>query len=106
MVDCISCLADVKSILIGKNTYIWQYVVILPGAKIGDECNICSHCFIENDVVIGDRVTIKNGVSLYDGIRIEDDVLVTADGCRNLSERIPRHPDAIEEWIKALQQAR
>lgn len=40
------------------------------------------------------------------GIRIEDDVLVTADGCRNLSERIPRHPDAVEEWIKALQQAR
>jgi Xaa-Pro aminopeptidase len=40
------------------------------------------------------------------GIRIEDDVLVTADGCRNLSERIPRHPDAIEEWIRTLQQAR
>ena len=40
------------------------------------------------------------------GIRIEDDVLVTADGCRNLSERIPRHPDAVEEWIRTLQQAR
>ena len=31
------------------------------------------------------------------GIRIEDDVLVTADGYINLSEYIPRHPDAIEE---------
>jgi Xaa-Pro aminopeptidase len=40
------------------------------------------------------------------GIRIEDDVLVTADGCLNLSERIPRHPDAVEEWIRTLQQAR
>ena len=40
------------------------------------------------------------------GIRIEDDVVVTADGCRNLSERIPRHPDAVEDWIKTLQQAR
>jgi Xaa-Pro aminopeptidase len=40
------------------------------------------------------------------GIRIEDDVVVTADGYRNLSERIPRHPDAVEEWIKNLQQSR
>jgi Xaa-Pro aminopeptidase len=40
------------------------------------------------------------------GIRIEDDVLVTADGCLNLSERIPRHPDAVEAWIATLQQAR
>ena len=38
--------------------------------------------------------------------RIEDDVVVAADGCLNLSERIPRHPDAIEEWIKTLQQSR
>ncbi len=36
------------------------------------------------------------------GIRIEDDVVVTADGCRNLSEDIPRHPDAIEKWMKSL----
>jgi Xaa-Pro aminopeptidase len=38
------------------------------------------------------------------GIRIEDDVIVTADGCRNLSEDIPRHPDAIEAWMNAVQQ--
>jgi len=36
------------------------------------------------------------------GIRIEDDVLVTADGCRNLSENIPRHPDEIEKWMKGV----
>jgi len=69
-------LADVQSANIGSNTKIWQFVVVLPGAKIGADCNICSHCFIENDVVIGDRVTIKNGVSLYDGLRIGDDVFI------------------------------
>jgi UDP-2-acetamido-3-amino-2,3-dideoxy-glucuronate N-acetyltransferase len=69
-------LADVKCSEIGKNTRIWQYVVILTGARIGADCNICSHCFIENDVIIGDRVTIKNGVSIYDGVRIGDDVFV------------------------------
>ena len=36
------------------------------------------------------------------GIRIEDDIVVTADGCRNLSEALPRTPDAIEEWMDAL----
>ena len=36
------------------------------------------------------------------GIRIEDDVIVTADGCRNLSENIPRHPDAIEAWMASI----
>jgi carbonic anhydrase/acetyltransferase-like protein (isoleucine patch superfamily) len=32
--------------------------------------------FVENDVVIGDRVTVKCGVQLWDGVRIEDDVFV------------------------------
>jgi acetyltransferase-like isoleucine patch superfamily enzyme len=69
-------LSDVKSKNIGEGTSIWQYVVILPQAKIGTDCNICSHCYIENDVVIGDRVTIKNGVQIWDGLRIEDDVFI------------------------------
>jgi acetyltransferase-like isoleucine patch superfamily enzyme/dTDP-4-dehydrorhamnose 3,5-epimerase-like enzyme len=68
--------ADVKSNSIGEHTRIWQYVVVLPGAKIGSDVNICSHCLIENDVVIGDRVTIKSGVQLWDGLRIGDDVFV------------------------------
>lgn len=36
------------------------------------------------------------------GIRIEDDIVVTAEGYRNLSENIPRHPDDIENWMQAL----
>lgn len=68
--------SQIQSQNIGPNTTIWQFVVVLPKAQIGADCNICSHCFIENDVIIGDRVTIKNGVSLYDGMRIEDDVFI------------------------------
>lgn len=67
-------LADVKSKSIGENTTVWQYVVILAGAKIGEGCNICAHTFIENDVIIGDRVTIKSGVYLWDGMRVGNDV--------------------------------
>lgn len=68
--------SDVQSESIDSGTSIWQYCVILKGATIGSDCNICSHCFIENDVVIGDRVTIKSGVQLWDGIRVEDDVFI------------------------------
>lgn len=69
-------LSDVQSKDIGEGTRIWQYCVVLPGAKIGKNCNICSHCFIENDVVIGDNVTIKCGVQIWDGMRIEDEVFI------------------------------
>lgn len=69
-------LSDVQSKNIGEGTNIWQYSVVLPGARIGKNCNICSHCFIENDVVIGDNVTVKNGVYLYDGITVEDNVFI------------------------------
>jgi Xaa-Pro aminopeptidase len=33
------------------------------------------------------------------GIRIEDDVLVTADGTRNLSDSLPRTADDVEAWF-------
>lgn len=58
-------LSDIQTKKIGEGTRIWQFCVILPGAEIGDNCNICSHIFIENDVKIGDNVTIKSGVQLW-----------------------------------------
>ena len=69
-------LSDVQSKNIGENTNIWQYCVVLSGAKIGSGWNICSHCFIENEVVVGNNVTLKNGVYLYDGITVEDGVFI------------------------------
>lgn len=69
-------LADIQAKNIGLKTRIWQFVVIFPNAHIGADCNICSHVLIENDVVIGDRVTVKSGVQLWDGTRIEDDVFI------------------------------
>jgi acetyltransferase-like isoleucine patch superfamily enzyme len=49
---------------------------VLPGAVIGSDCNICDGVFVENDVIVGDRVTVKIGVQLWDGVRLEDDVFV------------------------------
>jgi acetyltransferase-like isoleucine patch superfamily enzyme len=69
-------LAVVETTRVGPRTRIWAFAHILPGASIGTDCNICDHTFIENDVVIGDRVTIKCGVQLWNGIRLENDVFV------------------------------
>jgi len=69
-------MADVQAAQLGDGTYVWQFVVILAGAKIGRDCNINAHCLIENDVVVGDRVTVKSGVQLWNGLRIEDDVFI------------------------------
>ena len=68
-------LSDVQTARVGGNTRIWQFVVILPNARIGADCNLCSHVFIENEV-IGDCVIVKSGVQLWDGLRIEDDVFI------------------------------
>lgn len=68
--------AEVQTDNIGKDTHVWQYSVVLKGAKIGNHCNINCHVFIENDVVIGNHVTVKSGVQLWDGLRISDHVFI------------------------------
>lgn len=96
-------LAECLSSAIGINTRVWQYVVILPGAKIGADCNICSHCFIENDVIIGDRVTIKNGVTLYDGLRVGNEVFIGPNVTFN-NDKYPKSGNAayncLQTWIE------
>lgn len=61
---------------VGEGTRIWAFAHVLPGAQIGSFCNICDGVFVENDVVIGDRVTLKCGVQLWDGLRVGDDVFI------------------------------
>ena len=90
--------AMLESEQVGDGTRVWAFAHVLPGARIGADCNICDHTFIENDVVIGDRVTIKPGVQLWDGIRIEDDVFVgpnatfTNDPAPRSKQYLDEHP--------------
>ena len=74
---------------VGDGTRVWAFAHVLPGAVIGADCNICDHVFIENDVVVGDRVTIKSGVQLWDGIRLGDDVFV-GPNVTFTNDRFPR----------------
>jgi UDP-2-acetamido-3-amino-2,3-dideoxy-glucuronate N-acetyltransferase len=90
-----------ESMRVGANTRVWAFAHVLPGAVIGRDCNICDHVFIENDVVVGDRVTIKCGVQLWDGLRIEDDVFLgpnvtfTNDRFPRSRQHLTRYPETV-----------
>ncbi len=94
-------LSDVQSTNIGCGTKIWQFVIVLKKAVIGEDCNICSHCFIENDVVIGNRVTVKCGVQIWDGVRIQDDVFIGSNVTftNDLFPRSKKHPECFTPII-------
>jgi UDP-2-acetamido-3-amino-2,3-dideoxy-glucuronate N-acetyltransferase len=86
---------------IGDGTRIWAFTHILKGASIGRDCNLCDGVFVENDVVIGDRVTIKCGVQLWDGLRVEDDVFIGPNATFT-NDRFPRskvYPAKFEQTI-------
>ena len=94
-------LADVQSTAIGTGTRIWQFVVVLSGAKIGQDCNICSHCLIENNVVVGDRVTVKSGVQLWDGLRVGNDVFI-GPNASFANDRFPRSRQKPEKFLVTI----
>jgi acetyltransferase-like isoleucine patch superfamily enzyme/dTDP-4-dehydrorhamnose 3,5-epimerase-like enzyme len=89
--------ALVESTHIGEGTRVWAYSHILPGAKLGADCNICDHTFIENDVVLGNRVTVKCGVQLWDGLRAEDDVFIGPNATFT-NDKWPRSKHFLEKY--------
>jgi acetyltransferase-like isoleucine patch superfamily enzyme len=94
-------LSEVQSENIGVGTSVWQFCVILANAQIGEDCNICSHCFIENDVIVGDRVTVKCGVQLWDGLRVEDDVFI-GPNVTFTNDKHPRSKQYTDEFSQTI----
>lgn len=86
---------------IGDNTRVWAFAHILPKAVVGRDCNICDGVFIENDVVLGDRVTVKCGVQLWDGLTIEDDVFIGPNATFT-NDRFPRSKVYPEQFAKTV----
>lgn len=86
---------------IGPRTRVWANVHVLPGAQIGADCNLCDGIFIEDDVVVGDRVTVKCGVQLWDGVRLEDDVFVgpNATFTNDAFPRSGQQPDVYPQTV-------
>jgi len=86
---------------VGRGTRIWAFAHVLPGAKIGSECNICDGVFIENVVTIGDRVTIKCGVQLWDATVIEDEVFIGPNATFT-NDRFPQSKVYPEHFLKTV----
>ena len=61
---------------VGPRTRIWAFAHVLPGARVGADCNVGDHAFIEGGAVLGDRVTVKNAVLVWDGVTVEDEVFL------------------------------
>jgi len=97
----IHALSDVQSKNIGEGTRIWQYSVVLDGAVIGRNCNVCAHTFIESEVVIGNDVTIKCGVFIWDGITIENNVFI-GPNVTFTNDKVPRSKAYPESFAQTL----
>lgn len=86
---------------IGVRSRVWAYAHILPGAVVGDDCNICDHTFIEGQVVLGNRVTVKCGVYLWDGVIVEDDVFI-GPAAVFTNDLKPRSRKRVEVYTKTI----
>lgn len=93
--------AIVESEQIGDRSRIWAFAHVLPGARVGRDCNICDHVFIENDVLVGDRVTVKCGVQLWDGTVIEDDVFIGPNATFT-NDKFPRSKRHLAEYPQTI----
>lgn len=94
-------LSDVQSENIGKDTFIWQFCVVLKDARIGENCNINANVFIENDVKIGNNVTVKSGVQIWDGVILEDDVFI-GPNVTFTNDFIPRSKQYPNSFLKTV----
>jgi acetyltransferase-like isoleucine patch superfamily enzyme len=90
-----------ESPTVGDGTRIWAFAHVLPGARIGRDCNVCDHTFIEGDVVIGDRVTVKSGVQLWDGVRLGNNVFVGPNATFT-NDHFPRSKQRPERYLETF----
>ena len=99
----VHALADVQTSDIGSGTRIWQFCVVLAGARIGADCNVNAQCLVEGDVTVGDRVTVKPGVQLWNGLRVEDDVFI-GPNVTFTNDKYPRSrrppPEFARTWLR------
>jgi Xaa-Pro aminopeptidase len=91
------------------------------GHMLGIDVHDCSHArkesYREGALAEGYVLTVEPGLYFQPeddlvpeelrgiGVRIEDDVLVTADGCRNLSAGLPRSAADVEAWLASQREA-
>ena len=73
----------------------YQDGILAPGMVFTIEPGLYFH---QNDLTVPEEY---RGI----GVRIEDNVVVTQDGCENLSAGLPRNPEEVERWFASNQLA-
>ena len=109
---------DAETSLGEEGGYHRRWMVHGTSHHLGIDVHDCSLARRENareaDLLPGMIITVEPGLYFKAddhsipaelrgiGVRIEDDVLVTEDGYENLSAALPRDPDEVEAWMRAL----
>ncbi len=65
-----------ESTEVGDGTRVWAFAHVLPGARVGRDCNICDGAFVEDGATLGDRCTVKNGTLVFSGVTCEAEVFL------------------------------
>ena len=82
--------ADLEAdVTVGAGTSIWHRAQVRTGARIGSDCVIGRDAFIDEGVILGNRVKIQNLALVYHGVTIEDGVFI-GPGAILTNDRYPR----------------
>lgn len=87
--------------IVGSGTRIWQFVVVMAGARIGADCNLNAHTLVEGEASIGDRVTLKCGVFVWNGVTLHDDVFC-GPNVTFTNDRVPRSRRRPDHWDQTV----
>ena len=95
-----------------------RYTLHGTGHMLGLDVHDCASArasnYHEGTLEVGNVLTVEPGLYFQTddltvppelrgiGVRIEDDVVVTRDGCHNLSEALPRSASAVEQWMAGI----
>jgi UDP-2-acetamido-3-amino-2,3-dideoxy-glucuronate N-acetyltransferase len=85
---------------VGAETSIWHRAQVRTGARIGSECVVGRDVFLDEGVVLGDRVKIQNAALVYHGVTVEDGVFIGPNAILT-NDRYPRAITAEGELARA-----
>jgi UDP-2-acetamido-3-amino-2,3-dideoxy-glucuronate N-acetyltransferase len=62
--------------VIGAGSKIWHFTHVMPGATLGEGCNLGQNVVVSPGVRLGRNVKVQNNVSIYTGVTCDDDVFL------------------------------
>jgi len=111
-------LQDAEAALAEDSQLYRRYTLHGVSHMLGIDVHDCAHArqetYRKGPLEVGYVLTVEPGLYFQPddltvpedlrgiGVRIEDDVVITEDGCRNLSAALPRDPDGVEAWMRGL----